>query len=194
MNITPKQKKFSDLYLIDLNATSAYKKVYGVKSDEVAKAAASRLLINVNVKAYIASKQKKLSEKLEISQQRVLEELALIGFSSITDFLRIKTGKKRIEGKWQTVQSVELLDTDKIDKRVIPAIASIKQGINGIELKLHDKENALITIARHLGMFNDKLDITSKGQSLTADDISKLNNEQKLQYLQLKKIMKGNAA
>ena len=56
--MTEKQKRFCDEYLSDLNATRAYKAVYkSVKSDEVAKAAASRLLTNVNVKKYIADQQ-----------------------------------------------------------------------------------------------------------------------------------------
>ena len=50
MALTPKQKIFADEYLIDLNATRAYKVAYPkVKKDEVAKAAGSRLLTNVNV-------------------------------------------------------------------------------------------------------------------------------------------------
>ena len=48
------QKRFCDEFLANGgNATQAYKKVYGVKSDEVASAAGSRLLGNVRVKQYI---------------------------------------------------------------------------------------------------------------------------------------------
>lgn len=43
--MTEKQKIFADEYLIDLNATRAYKVAYPrVKNDEVAAAAATRLL------------------------------------------------------------------------------------------------------------------------------------------------------
>ena len=46
--MTEKQKIFADEYLIDLNATRAYKVAYPrVKSDETAAAAAARLLRNV---------------------------------------------------------------------------------------------------------------------------------------------------
>ena len=49
--MTEKQKIFADEYLIDLNATRAYKVAYPrVKNDEVAAAAATRLLRNVKVK------------------------------------------------------------------------------------------------------------------------------------------------
>ena len=49
-----RQRRFADEYLIDLNATRAYLVAYpSVKRDEVARAAASRMLTNVNVKKYI---------------------------------------------------------------------------------------------------------------------------------------------
>ena len=50
--MTKKQKIFADEYLIDLNATRAYKVAYPrVKNDEVARANGSRLLTNANVAA-----------------------------------------------------------------------------------------------------------------------------------------------
>ena len=55
--MTEKQKIFADEYLIDLNATRAYKVAYPrVKNDEVAAAAAARLLRNVKVAAYISER------------------------------------------------------------------------------------------------------------------------------------------
>ena len=52
--MTEKQKIFADEDIIDLNATRAYKAAYpSVKKDNVASAAASRMLGNVKVKAYI---------------------------------------------------------------------------------------------------------------------------------------------
>ena len=49
--MTEKQKIFADEYLIDLNATRAYRVAYPtVKKDEAARANASRLLTNANVK------------------------------------------------------------------------------------------------------------------------------------------------
>ena len=42
----------------------------------------------------------------------------------------------------------------------IKAIAGIKEGKFGIELKLNDKEKALELLGRHLGMFKDKLEVS----------------------------------
>jgi len=56
MALTAKQKVFADEYLIDLNATRAYKVAYpNVKKDETAKAAASRMLTNVKLRLMLKS-------------------------------------------------------------------------------------------------------------------------------------------
>ena len=78
MALTAKQKIFADEYLIDLNATRAYKVAYPkVKKDETAKAAASRMLTNVNVASYVEKRMKDREKRNEITQDMVLKELAI---------------------------------------------------------------------------------------------------------------------
>lgn len=152
--MTEKQKIFADEYLIDLNATRAYKVAYPrVKNDEVAAAAATRLLRNVKVAAYISERMKERQKRTEVTQDRVIEELAAIAFAKATDFVQISHG------------NVILTDTSKLSENQIKAIAGIKEGKNGIELKLNDKEKALELLGRHLGMFKDKLEVTGWKQS-----------------------------
>ena len=53
MALTPKQKIFADEYLIDLNATRAYKVAYpSCKKDEAAAVNGSKLLRNTKVAEY----------------------------------------------------------------------------------------------------------------------------------------------
>ena len=62
--LTPNQKLFVNEYLIDRNGTRAYKAAYpNIKKDEVATAAASRLLINVKVQEEIQKRVKKCSQR-----------------------------------------------------------------------------------------------------------------------------------
>lgn len=171
MALTPKQKNFADEYLIDLNATRAYKVAYHrVKSDEVAKAAGSRLLTNVNVAAYIEKRMKDREKRTEITQDMVLQELAKIGFSNVTDFVTI-------EGTWVKVKPTAEMPQDKLG-----VIAGIKEGTNGIEIKLNDKEKALELIGRHLGMFKDKMELSGRIETdnpysgLTTEELKKLIN------------------
>ena len=75
--MTEKQKIFADEYLIDLNATRAYRKAYpSVKRDETAAQAGSRMLRNVKVAEYIQERMQERQKRTEITQDRVLKELA----------------------------------------------------------------------------------------------------------------------
>ena len=59
--MTEKQKRFCDEYLIDCNATRAYKTVYkNVKSDVVAATNGGRLLRNAEVKKYISEQMEEI--------------------------------------------------------------------------------------------------------------------------------------
>lgn len=65
---------FCDEYLNHFNATRSYKAAYpGVKKDEVAAAAAARLLKNVKVADYIQKRMKDRQERTEITQDMVLQ-------------------------------------------------------------------------------------------------------------------------
>lgn len=80
--MTEKQKIFADKYLIDLNATRAYKVAYPrVKNDDIAAANASRLLRNAKVAAYISERMQERQKRTEVTQDRVIEELAAIAFA-----------------------------------------------------------------------------------------------------------------
>ena len=146
--MTDKQKIFADEYLIDLNATRAYRVAYpNVKKDETAAAAAARMLRNVKVAKYISDRMKERQERTEVTQDRVVQELAASAFAKATDYVEIRGGR------------VVIKDTSQLEDNQIRAIAGIKEGANGIEIKLNDKEKALELLGRHLGMWNDKLDV-----------------------------------
>jgi phage terminase small subunit len=77
--MTDKQKRFCDEYLIDCNATRAYKAAYPtVKGDTVASANASRLLGNANIKAYIDEKMQEISSNKVATAEEVIEYLTSV--------------------------------------------------------------------------------------------------------------------
>jgi phage terminase small subunit len=159
--MTEKQKIFADEYLIDLNATRAYKVAYpNVKKDETAAQAGSRMLRNVKVEAYIKKRMQDRQKRTEITQDMVLQELAAIAFANATDFAQIVNGR------------VILTNTADLSEEQMKAIAGIKRGKNGIELKLNDKEKALELLGRHLGMFKDRLEVSGmEAEKAKLDDI-----------------------
>jgi phage terminase small subunit len=72
--VTEKQKRFADEYLIDCNATRAYKVAYpNVKKDETARVNGSRLLTNANVKNYISEQLEIIKSERVADAQEVME-------------------------------------------------------------------------------------------------------------------------
>ena len=77
--MTEKQQKFADEYIIDCNATRAYKAAYpNVKKDNVAAAAGARLLKIVKVAAYIEEKLAEISSQKTANAQEVMEYLTSV--------------------------------------------------------------------------------------------------------------------
>lgn len=108
--MTEKQKIFADEYIICLNATQAYKKAYpNIKKDEVAKAAGSRLLTNVNVKSYIEERLEELKSERVADQQEVLEFLTSVMRGEVTEPLLVLDG----EGTQRVVEAKPNVSTRK---------------------------------------------------------------------------------
>lgn len=77
--MTEKQKIFTDEYLIDFNATRAYRVAYpAVKKDETAKSAGSRMLTNVNVKKYINERLEEIHSEKTADAKEVMEYLTAV--------------------------------------------------------------------------------------------------------------------
>ena len=90
-------------------------------------------------------------QRTEVTQDQVIQELAAIAFARVTDYVEIKSNGSS--------SMVLIKSTDSLSEKQRRAIAGIKEGANGIEIKLNDKEKALELLGRHLGMWNDRLDL-----------------------------------
>lgn len=127
-----KQKIFADEYLIDLNATRAYKVAYpNVKNDVTAAAAASRLLRNVKVQEYIAQRMAEKESKRIADQDEVLKYLTSVlrGESRAQEIVVEGTGEgcseartmEKAPSEKERLKAAELLGkryalfTDKVD-------------------------------------------------------------------------------
>lgn len=77
--LTEKQKRFCEEYLIDLNATRAYKAVYkNCKKESVAAVNGSKLLRKANVKAYIDEQLEKIHSEKTADAKEVIEYLTSV--------------------------------------------------------------------------------------------------------------------
>ena len=215
MALTAKQKRFVDEYLIELNATKAYKVAYpNVKNDETAAASSSKLLRNPQVKAYLDERIKARQERTEITQDMVLKKWYDIATADPNEIIHLRRVCCRHcfgighQYQWrdeeehqQAVKAAYDIAKEKDEEPVIPSdaggygfdrllrphpkcpycrgeghpelhiedtrnlspkarqlFAGIKQTQAGIEIKFRDQDKALENIAKHLGMFVEKVE------------------------------------
>lgn len=111
-----------------------------------ARAAASKLLTNDNVAAFIEEFRGKLRKESGITAERVLNEYAKIAFSNM-----------RAYSTWGP-SGIELRDSEELTDDEAAAVAQMSQTITkdggSLKFKLHDKLQALKDLAQHLGLFD----------------------------------------
>lgn len=153
----PKHEKFILEYSIDLNASRAYKVVYGdVKGVD---ANASRLLKNDKVQARLKEIQEKKSAKVETKAFNVVAELEKIAKARAIDVFKL-------QGSFLTIKSLN--DIPEECQVAIESIECLSVGEHGTvtKVKFHSKIKALELLGRHFGLFNDKLELSAKPKTI----------------------------
>jgi len=186
MTLTDKQAQFVQEYLIDLNATQAA--IRAGYSPDTAEQQGCRLLRNVQVGKAVADAMAQRSVRTRVTADRVLTELARIGFGDIRSVVAWRantseTGKEDEDGVPETraFNEVELIGSDEIDHDAAAAIAEISQGKDGaLKIKMHNKVSALQEIGRHLGIASRTEVSGPDGGAIQVDAISDLDRAKAL--------------
>ena len=154
VGLTPKQRKFVSEYLVDLNATQAA--IRAGFSQKTARAQGQRLLTNVDIANAIAAAQAKREKRTEITQDRVVQELARIAF-----------GNSRSVMSW-TASGMRLRNSDDLTEDEAAIVSEVRETTTkdggSMALKTHDKLKALELLGKHLGMFEKKTEDTADGE------------------------------
>ena len=145
-DLTDKQARFVEEYLVDLNATQAAIRA-GYSADSAAVIGCENLT-KPNVAAAIAAAQQKRSERTKITQDRVLREYARLAFSDT---------RKLMEWGPDGVRLKDSSDLDDDDAACVAEVTETTSKDGGsLKLKVHDKKGALDSVAKHLGMFVER--------------------------------------
>lgn len=153
--LKPQHQKFVSELLVDYNLTRAYKAAgYRVKSNTVAAINASRLLKNANVAAFLKTRQQKLADKFEVTQERVIREYARCAFLDVRKMFNengtFKDMKDLGDDEAAAIAGFDVIELfDKEGKKE----GELKK------VKLVSKQSCLQDLARHLGLFGDEVTI-----------------------------------
>lgn len=147
--LTERQMLFCREYMVDLNGTKAA--IRAGYSAQSARSMASDLLTLPNVQAFLSELRTEQQQRLDITADRVLNELAKIGFSDVRGYLT-ETGR--------------IAQITQLPQDITPAISEVRtetrlvgeEPVEFTRFKLHDKVGALTLIGKHLGMFKESID------------------------------------
>ncbi|MFK5041714.1 terminase small subunit [Glaesserella parasuis] len=135
-----KQQRFVEEYLIDLNATQAA--IRAGYSADTARQIGAENLSKLVIQEAIQEAQNKRAERVNVTQDDVLKGLL--------EIISMSTGKQKIT-------ETEL---SKVDGSIVP------MDVEKVCFEPHAANKALELLGKHLGMFKDRVDVTSSDGSL----------------------------
>lgn len=144
--LTPKQQRFVDEYLIDLNATQAA--IRAGYSPKTATAIASENLSKPSISAAIACAMAERSKRTGVTQDRILEELAKVAFIKLTDIVD-DTGKIKAGATNEDRACIESIKYKRTDTDTGYSEER--------EVKASSKLKAIELLMRHTGMLDSRI-------------------------------------
>lgn len=157
MALTNKQKAFVKEYLVDLNATQAA--IRAKYSKKTAGAIGEENLKKPDIAKAIQAEMDKRGKRTEITADKVLQELAKLGFADIRNVFN---------------EHGQLLPIHMLPAEVAASISSIEvvttriPGSDPVEvehtskIKFWDKRGSLELLGKHMKLFTDKVEISGR--------------------------------
>lgn len=178
--LTEKQHHFCLHYIRHFNATKAYQLAYDCDY-KTAHVNSFRLMANEGVKTEIRRLKAEMQNELFVSAGDIAREYMRMAFANITDFVAFGTYEVQeynMDGiplldddgnpQKRTVSYVEFKDYSEVNGTMIQ---EVKQGKDGVSLKLYDKQKAMQELDKRLLSIEEL-----KVQKLQAE-IDKLHRE-----------------
>jgi phage terminase small subunit len=151
--LTKRQQDFADDFIITLNATKSYMKIYQVKTEKVARTNGARTLAIAGVASYIEGKRKILQEKTDINQEYVIKNLVEIAERCMTH--------------------KPVMEFDYIEKEMRQKTALDEDGkeVGVYDFNAKDANRSLELIGKHIGVFKEKVELTgADGGAIKTDN------------------------
>lgn len=128
---------------------------------------AARLRAKEPVRARVEELLNEAAERCGVTVDKIISELAKIGFANSADFF-----------EWGP-DGVRIKSSDSLTRDQTAVISEVQEtrskgpGENTIKIKLSDKQGALEKLGRHLGMFKERVEIAGKdGGPVQTQDVS----------------------
>lgn len=192
--LTDKQRLFCIYYIKYFNATKAYQKAYEC-AYSTAMVNGHGLLRNTKISAHIDQLKAEQTNELKLNVRDVLQKYIDIAFADITDYVTF--GRREIaqkdtdtgepltnqngESMMEYVSYVDLVDSENVDGTIL---TEVKQGREGISVKLADKMKALDMLTKYFDLLSENNQKRLKEEKMKMDikkaeaEVEKLSDSQ----------------
>lgn len=125
---------------------------------------ALRLLARAHIQKYIGHLRAKLARGTGVTAERILKEMKIIAFQDIGEMVNDNDlnnmSLKSIQELGKRTRAVKKVSITKRHNKDGDVISS------KVDMELYSKSDALQMMGKHIGMFTDKVDITTKGDKV----------------------------
>lgn len=146
--LSPRQRRFVEEYLIDLNGQAAA--IRAGYAAHTARITASRLLTKANIQAAIADAQAVRGQRTQITQDAVLHEIGLLQHSDVTHYYVDDAGNLQLT---PSAPHDAMRAVSGYRKKIIPTEHGF---VYEVEIKLWNKPASLKMGGDHLGLFREQ--------------------------------------
>jgi phage terminase small subunit len=160
MKLTPKQARFVQEYLIDLNAAQAA--IRAGYSAKTARVIGHENLTKPDIAAAIKKAMAERAERTELTADWVVDELRKIAGANMADYMKANpAGDPYLDFSALTRDQTAALHEVTVEAYV-DGRGEDARDVKRVKFKLYDKRAALVDLGRHLGLFEIKHRIDGK--------------------------------
>jgi len=146
--LTPKQQRFCEEYIVDLNGTQAA--IRAGYSKKTAHDIACENLTKPNIKKCVTELKEKQQNRTQITADMVINELALLAFSDAGNLFTDDGGLKHISSMPEEVTRTISEVTSRFERARGSDDGEVAEIV---KIKNYDKKGALDSLGKHFGIF-----------------------------------------
>lgn len=176
--LNDRERMFVREFLVDLNASQAA--LRAGYSPRTAHRNAHRIRHRPRVKAAIEAAMAERAAKLEITAERVLRELALMGFANLRDYVTpAPDGTARLDLSALSRDQAAAIRELTVEE-VTTGQGAAARTARKVKVRLADKKASLELVGKHLGLFGRKAGEGQEGETSAYAELSDLEFAQRI--------------
>ena len=176
----PRQKLFIQEFPVDMNATQAA--IRAGYSKKTARAQGHRLLTDADIRAAIVKKVKERADRTEVTADQVVTELALIAFSDMGNYVRLTDDGGVVLDWAEMPEGGTRVVSEITQERFWDGEGENARPVRKTKFKLYDKLAALNGLAKHLGMYIERRELSGPdGKPIQIEDAETYNAKERQQ-------------